>query len=534
MRDRYIGLDIGGTKCAVLLAEVDGGIHILDKLRFPTDPNAPFEATFAQLCQGVEQVLERNGTGLSRVRHIGVSCGGPLDSRSGVVLCPPNLPTWIDVPFARLLTERFGVPAHIMNDANACALVEWKLGAGRGVQDMIFLTMGTGMGAGVISGGRLLIGRDDLAGEVGHLRIAPDGPVGFGKAGSFEGFSSGGGIDRQARAMTNALIAKGAPPKWIEDGHTPDEVCIALLAQYARSGDETAIEFFKAMGTRLGQGVALLVDAFNPERVVIGSVFVRCEELLRPTMEAALKQEAIPHSLRHLKVLPAGTGESLGDFASIMVALHAENVDPMDSIVERDERVLSYYNRLFARHPALEACLESVMETYQALIGCYRHGGKLLLVGDGGDFERIAKELTSGFLLRHTLPDAVRNRLPSYLAGQLQGGLPAIALTTATQNDVDPPLGFAQQVISLARPGDALLVISASGESKDALYAAEAAKALGLTTIALTGKSSGMLKGVCDIIVAVSGTRTVDAQELRLCVYHCLCAMLEAKLFQGE
>src|SRR5690606_15592063 len=129
---------------------------------------------------------------------IGISCGGPLDSRRGVILSPPNLPGWDRIPVVEVFQQAFKVPVALQNDANAGALAEWLWGAGRGSHNMIFLTFGTGMGAGLILNGQLYSGTNDLAGEVGHIRLAPDGPVGYGKAGSFEGFCSGGGIKQLA------------------------------------------------------------------------------------------------------------------------------------------------------------------------------------------------------------------------------------------------------------------------------------------------------------------------------------------------
>lgn len=327
MQNRWIGLDIGGTKCAAVLAETGGGVRILERFCVETGAFAP---TFERLCREIEAMLLRHETPLARVRAIGVSCGGPLDSRRGVILCPPNLPGWTNVPITRLLCERFGIPAHLQNDANACALVEWKLGAGRGTNDMVFLTMGTGMGAGVIAEGRLLRGHADMAGEVGHVRLTEDGPVGYGKRGSFEGWTSGGGIARQAVERTRALSARGTPPQWTRDGAREDELSAKLLAAYALRGDPDALALFDRIGTMLGRGVALLADLLNPECVVIGSIFTRCEALLRPAMERALAEEALAFTRGGLCVVPAQTGEAIGDLASVMAALYAENVEPQE------------------------------------------------------------------------------------------------------------------------------------------------------------------------------------------------------------
>ena len=547
MKDRWIGLDIGGTKCAVLLAEVGGGIRILDKIRFDTHSELGFEQAYTRLCEAVEEILARNQTPLERVNAIGVSCGGPLDSRRGVVLCPPNLPGWLNVPLARMLTEKFGVPAFLQNDANACALVEWKLGAGRGTRDMIFLTMGTGMGGGVIDEGQLLRGCTDMGGEIGHLRLSEDGPVGFGKAGSFEGWTSGGGIGRQAVELTRRLAAEGAPPAWLRDGRAESEISARLMAEYARRGDPDALALFEQVGTMLGRGLALLTDAFNPERIVIGSIFVRCEDLLRPAMEKALRAEAISFALDGLTVVPAQTGEALGDLASIMVALYAVDVDPMDGAEETDPRVLAHYERLFTRYPQLAPCRAQIMDAYRLLLDCYRKGGKIMLTGNGGscaDCEHITGELMKGFYLKRPLRGeekaAVHQTTDALLpetAEILQQGLPAIALTghaalsTAVQNDIDPLLGPAQQVVALGKPGDVVIGISTSGNAKNAALAVSVAKALKMHTLALTGGAGGRLKSICEHAIVVPGSSPADVQELHLPVYHTLCAMLEAKFF---
>ena len=546
MRNRWIGLDIGGTKTAVLLAEVNHGIRVLDKIRFETGTDKGFAPAWERICAGIEAMLAQSEP--DGVCGIGVSCGGPLDARRGVILNPPNLPGWENVPLAELLRERFGIPAYLQNDANACALVEWRMGAGRGTRDMVFLTMGTGMGAGIIADGRLLGGCGDMAGEVGHLRLAPDGPVGYGKAGSFEGFASGGGMDRQARAFTRARIAAGNPPRWVTDGAAPEEVDVGLIARYAREGDADALFLMQAAGERLGEGIALIADTLNPERVVIGSVYTRCEDLLRGPVQAALAREALPAALKGLEVCPAQTGEQLGDYAAVMVALNAEGIDPMEYGEETDPRVLGHFDRLLRRYPALECCRESIMDAYRMLAACYRGGGKLMAVGNGGscaDCEHIAGELMKGFLLKRPLPPAQREAVRAATEGLLpkaaelfQQGLPAIALTghaalsTAVQNDLDPELAPAQQVVALGRPGDVVLGISTSGNARNVALAVQTAKALGLRTLGLTGGSGGRLAALCDCAIVVPASGSADVQELHLPVYHALCAMLEAKFFR--
>lgn len=547
MAKKYLGLDIGGTKCAVLLAEVNHGIRLLDKIRFDTCTDKGFSYAWEKLQQAMEEILNRNNLTFASVEAVGVSCGGPLDSKRGLVLSPPNLPGWDEIPLPQMITDKYGVPAYIQNDANACALVEWQLGAGRGTQNMIFLTMGTGMGAGIIAEGKLLCGATDMGGEVGHVRLTEDGPVGYGKAGSFEGYTSGGGIGRQAQEMTRAMVQSGKTPAWVRDGVQIEDISAKVMADYARTGDADALRFFMQIGEMLGRGLAILTDVLNPEKIVIGSIFMRCEELLRPAMEAAMEREALSHALRGVQVVPASTGEALGDLASIMVALYAKGVDPLAAGDEDKLEVLYHYNRLFERYPMLEGCREQVMQAYEILRDCYLAGGKILVGGNGGscaDSEHIVGELMKGFYLKRPVAQGRKARLAelmdSILPGasdKLQQGLPAVALTghaglsTAVINDTDPLLTMAQQVISLGKPEDVVIGISTSGNARNAALAVQCGKALGLKTLGLAGGKGGRLQELCDCAIVVPGNCPADVQELHLPVYHTLCAMIEAKFF---
>ncbi len=335
------GIDIGGTKCAVCLGEAEEDrVRVLGKRRFPT-PSTPADtlARFVEQLAGLLEELSittpggahRQGTPGAAVGAasrpglacIGISCGGPLDSRAGLILSPANLPGWdrIDVftPFA----ERFGVPVALQNDANACALAEWQWGAGRGCQNVIFLTFGTGMGAGLILDGRLYSGTNELAGEVGHLRLAPDGPLGYGKAGSFEGFCSGGGIANLARSQAEASLLRHQVPLYCPTLEDLPGVSAEKVGQAAQAGDPVALEVFDMVAWRLGQGLALLVDILNPQRIVIGSIWGRQRALLEAATLRVLQEEALPLALSVCQVVPAGLGESVGDLASLGVALNA-------------------------------------------------------------------------------------------------------------------------------------------------------------------------------------------------------------------
>ena len=209
----------------------------------------------------------------------------------------------------------------VQNDANACALAEWMMGAGAGTKNMIFLTFVTGMGAGLILNGQLYTGTNDLGGEVGHIRMADEGPVGFGKAGSFEGFCSGGGIAQLAKSMVSDKLTAGENVEFCPSEDLIGSITAKTVFEAAISGDPVASEIVSISASYLGKGLAILIDILNPECIVIGSIYTRNEELLKPHIEKILEYEAIPAANNVCKILPAALGEQIGDYAALCVAL---------------------------------------------------------------------------------------------------------------------------------------------------------------------------------------------------------------------
>ena len=316
-----LGFDIGGTKCAVTLAKgeipenTDG--FISDKIAFPTAVERGWRAVVAELISSAHTLLNRNSIENNMLKSCGISCGGPLDSKRGVIQCPPNLPDWDEVPITQMISSEFGVPAFLQNDANACAVAEWKFGAGRGLENLVFLTFGTGMGAGLILGGRLYAGTNDLAGEVGHIRLNETGPLGYGKRGSFEGFCSGGGIAGMAKEMLKNYLDHGGESALSVE----TEISAKTVALAAKAGDELAKSVYRECARRLGQGLSLLIDILNPEAIIIGSIYSRDRELFDEIIADVIKRETLPVSGQTCKILPAALGNSIGDFAALAVAL---------------------------------------------------------------------------------------------------------------------------------------------------------------------------------------------------------------------
>jgi len=317
-----IGIDIGGTKCAVLLGHFsdDGDIEVLDKLVYATADYATPDKMLPQLQNGMTEILKKNQLLAKDIASIGISCGGPLDSKRGVVLSPPNLPGWDEVHIMEFFENQFSIPAAIQNDANACALAEWKFGAGRGTQNMVFLTFGTGLGAGLILDGKLYSGTNDNAGEVGHIRLDNFGPVGYGKAGSFEGFCSGGGIAQLARIRAMEKFQMGEKVSYCEGISDLQSITAQRVAEASNVGDPLALGVFETCGTYLGKGLSVLIDILNPECIVIGSIYIRAGHLLIPSLEKTLYIEALPLARKVCRIVPAELDERIGDIASLSVA----------------------------------------------------------------------------------------------------------------------------------------------------------------------------------------------------------------------
>jgi len=311
-----LGFDIGGTKCAVITAEWDGKeIKLLKKEKCATDLSITPKEMIDKLIALADGIID------NKPEAIGISCGGPLDSKKGIIMNPPNLTGWDNIEIVKQIETYYNVPVHLQNDANACAVAEWKFGAGKGSENMVFLTFGTGLGAGLILNGKLYSGTNDNAGEVGHIRLSQFGPVGYGKSGSFEGFCSGNGIAQLGYTLALEKAQRGEYPEYFKKGYTQSDVTAKTIADAADNGDKTAIEAYRICGEYLGKGLSVIIDILNPEKIVIGSVFARSENLLREAMEKEIYKEALNLSADCCRVVPATLGEKIGDYAAIATAL---------------------------------------------------------------------------------------------------------------------------------------------------------------------------------------------------------------------
>lgn len=315
----YIGVDIGGTKCAVSLGIYENEtMTVAEKEKFET-AGVP-QTVLKKLLSGINALLSRRRLSYGDIAAVGISCGGPLDPKRGVILSPPNLPGWDGIEAVRFFEEKTGIKTYLENDANACAVAEWKLGAGRGFDNVIFLTFGTGLGAGLILDGKLYSGSNGNAGEAGHIRLSEYGPAGYGKHGSFEGFCSGSGIAQIGATLASCAFQNGKTVGYCSGPAALSDITAKSIGDAADRGDETACEVYRISGRMLGRGLSVLVDLLNPQRIVIGSIFTRSAHLLITECDRVMLEECLPAAYDVCKVVPAQLGEAIGDYAALSLA----------------------------------------------------------------------------------------------------------------------------------------------------------------------------------------------------------------------
>jgi len=318
-----IGIDIGGTKCAVCFGQqINGSVKIIEKNSFKTEGS--WEDVLQQLLVLARDCLEKYGNGYGELAGVGISCGGPLDSKKGLLLSPPNLKGWNNVPVKEFFETRLHTDVRLMNDADACAVAEWKFGAGKGLDNVIFLTFGTGMGAGLILNGRLYSGTSDTAGECGHIRLESFGPAGYGKAGSFEGFCSGGGLAQIGQMLIREKLQMGESVPYCKSYEQLSDINARLLAQQAEAGDKLALQSYRISGEQLGRGLSILVDLLNPQKIILGSIFSRSQNLLWKYTREVMERECLPRALAACEVAASGLGEKIGDYAALSAAFYPE------------------------------------------------------------------------------------------------------------------------------------------------------------------------------------------------------------------
>lgn len=314
MSSHAIGVDLGGTKILTALISETG--DIVYRHRIPTPQMGP-ESVVSVIRDSITTVLAEAGLAKEEVAGVGVGAPGPLDPRSGVVFEAPNLVGWRNVPLRDLLAAQLrstqasaALPIFVEHDANAAALAEWWIGAGRGVKDLIYITVSTGIGGGIIIGGKMVHGVTGAAGEIGHMTIDINGPLCHcGNRGCLEVLASGPAIARVAREE----IAAGRPTTMLETaGGKPEAITGETVDRAARTGDALAGEIFDRAGTYLGVGVANLINLLNPARIIIGGGVSKAGDLLFAPVKRTVRERALKRPATDAQIVPAALGDDAG------------------------------------------------------------------------------------------------------------------------------------------------------------------------------------------------------------------------------
>ena len=320
-----LGLDVGGTKSAVVLGDRFGNVLAREEI-----PTAGPDQTIERLVAAAKSLSARHSTGASPSQSggrsaaaCGIACGGPLSSGDGVILSPPNLPGWDFVPIVQRVRDELHLPARLENDANAAALAEWRWGLGQRIDDLLYLTCGTGQGAGIVLDGRLHRGRQDLAGEIGHVRLLPLGPVGYHKAGSVEGLTGSRGIGELARLRLQETHQASAL-----DRVTLHSIDGRAVADAAAAGDAFALGVVKESACYLGKACAILIDLLNPQRISLGGLALKLGKTYVDEVRRCAREEALPASFEACDIDAAALGHRAQDLAALAVAsLAAEEAE---------------------------------------------------------------------------------------------------------------------------------------------------------------------------------------------------------------
>ncbi len=307
-----IGIDIGGTKTSVSLSDYE--LNIINKEKFKTSSSLN---TLNKILEIIKEYKLKYG----EISNIGISCGGPLSSSKGVIICPPNLPNWKNIEIVKFFYDNLNIPVKLENDANACAIAEYLWGAGKNANNMAFLTFGTGLGAGLILNNKLYRGSSDMAGEIGHIKLNETGPTGYNKAGSFEGFCSGGGIAKLCKIRMQEKRENESVREFIELVNDRT-VSAEILADAVKFGNKFAISIFEESAFYLGKGISILIDILNLDKIIIGGIYSRMESFFRNIVLSVIKEEALKYSADFCSIEPSFFGEKIGDYSALAVAMN--------------------------------------------------------------------------------------------------------------------------------------------------------------------------------------------------------------------
>lgn len=317
MDTNVIGVDMGGTK--ILAAVVDAEGQILATAKMPTQANDETSIVIDRISDCIKEAFQESGVSADTVRAIGIGAPGPLDPETGVVIFAPNL-GWKNVPLKTELEDRLGIPTFVDNDVNVGTLGEHTYGSGRGIQNLVGIFVGTGIGGGIIMNGELFHGASKTAGEVGHIIVQEGGPkCGCGNRGCLEALAS---RTAMTKFLRNAIIKKGKKSviSKLTNGDL-QQIRSGTLAKALRRKDKLTQKVFKRTTKYLGAGIGSIVNFLNPEMIVLGGGVVEAldEDFIKKIRKAA-KMYALPDTLKGVQIVKAQLGDDAGVLGAAALA----------------------------------------------------------------------------------------------------------------------------------------------------------------------------------------------------------------------
>jgi ROK family protein len=312
---KRIGIDVGGTN--VKIALVDGEGKIIYSNSVPTYAQMGYEYTVNNIKQAIRDLMKETNTDAKEIEGIGFDFPGQVDYKTGVVKLAPNIPGWVNVPIAQMIEEEFNIPTRIDNDVRCAALGELKFGAGKGCENFVCITVGTGIGSGLVINGQLVRGAANAAGEIGHIKLQMNGgPIcGCGDTGCLEAFASGPSIV----AMAQEYLKGGKSTKFREMAGADGEITPYIVAKAAEAGDPVAKRIFEIVGTYIGMGLVSVINLLNPEKVIIGGGVAAAGDLLLDPIRKTIKERAMVVAGNSVEIVPAELGNSAGVIGASML-----------------------------------------------------------------------------------------------------------------------------------------------------------------------------------------------------------------------
>lgn len=313
-----VGIDIGGTKICVCLGNIKGEIFV--SKRIETQPLKGSKNAIAAIQKLIQELLDSQDLSIRDIEAIGISCPGPISRRQGKILNPPNLPGWENTLLVKEFIEKLHTPTFMNNDANAGALAEWIFGSSKRVDNLVYMTLSTGLGGGIIANGQLLQGASDTAGEIGHYILQIDSPLMTGGLhGTFEAYCGGLSIALQVQKEIREKNVKTVILE-LADGKV-ETIQMTHIIEAVKKNDEYALSIWNAFLERLAQGVGILLMVLNPDAIILGTIAVHAGDLLLKPLKQLLPKYAWPEPISVCSIEPTILGPKISELSGLAVAI---------------------------------------------------------------------------------------------------------------------------------------------------------------------------------------------------------------------